>query len=314
MTEAMEAKKALQEILEEATTSEHSRLDKMLKEHMSKIEDIEEFKENRELFAKSARDFREKCLTESLVTALEGIYISALQECAAITESELKLADSLIRGYIEECGGAKAVLRKLEGKTYLAGTIAKICEDAAEEAETTASQEDKEFNEVPEEKTTEEVLDKMENEEESENAVKIIATKIADAEEEFIKKNAEDKKKIEDIVTNLNNRIAAIKDDPSTSDADKEELTQEATRDCKAKINGIQFAERRDIYSHMVNETASFVVKDPALKDIYFDESGHVDIDKVNGTVRCLYGFAETVSTLGLERMSDEFIERLISM
>ena len=55
------------------------------------------------------------------------------------------------------------------------------------------------------------------------DAVDIIAKRISDAEAKFIEKNAEDKKKIEQIVDKVDNRIKAVTD----SDKAPEEKEQE---------------------------------------------------------------------------------------
>jgi len=183
-----------------------------------------------------------------------------------------------------------------------------IVDKSEEEIEDTGDTTQQDAEEVPEE-NKEEMLDKMENEEDVDSAVEIIANRIANAEEEFVKKNAEDKEKIEQIVQNVNDRIEAVKSDVTTDDETKaeeeEDLQQEATR----MIKDIELKPSMTLFERMVRESVTDILKDDDLKAMYTNyENGKIDLGRVVGNVACIYGFLEFCNTTQIKKIDEQYI------
>lgn len=267
--------------------------------------------ESREILRETNRNYKEFVTTKLLGDAFKAIYITALENSTDMSEADYALAEKMVDNYISE-NGVYAVLRKMGAKkTYLLETLKSIVEDSAEDAAEKADDEDKEVNEVPAD-TKEDMFNKLEKEDEVEDAVKLISDRIASAEEEFIKKNAEDKKKIEDIVAGINDRIQAVKDDLTKDDETKDKIEQECAMEKNKLINDIYESRTHTIFDHMVHETAKNVVKDATLKDVY-TESGSINISDVVKSCKCMYGFLEFVNTIQLEKVDPNYVKHVVA-
>lgn len=161
--------------------------------------------------------------------------------------------------------------------------------------------------------TKEEMLNKLEEEEDTDTAIDIIAQRISKAEEEFIKKNADDKQKIEDIVDGINDRINGAKADPNNSDEDVEELEQEAAIEMKRKINKIRDDRPHTVFEMMVRQLSEGIMNDTgAINEEYTDESGKINMESVVEVAKCVYGFLEFVNTVQLEKVDEAYIKHMI--
>jgi len=157
----------------------------------------------------------------------------------------------------------------------------------------------------------EEMFKKLENDAEVTDAVDIIAKRISDAETEFIQKNAEDKKKIEQIVNKVDDRIKAVTDsdkDPEAKEEDIESTQQEATR----MITDIKEKRFHSIFEELVKDNFDYIMKDVSLKESYTDINGKINVAQIVESSRVMYGFLEFVNTIQLEKVNSEYILKVI--
>ena len=284
------------------------RYEKALNEQREEIEELREARINR---INIRRKHREVIQKEMLETALKGIYIAALEECTSLSKHNYVLAESLIENFVSE-RGSENILANMKGKTYLLNTLYEAIEEAEEEAEETTDDNDAEAENVPDE-PKEKMMDKLDKEDDVQNAVKIISDRIADAEQEFIKKNAEDKEKIENIVNDINDRIASIKADNTTPEDQKEEIAQETATLGKRKVNAVYNNRSHSVFETMVHSIMNTIVKDPNLKTQYVNEDGELDTLKIIDTAKCMYGMLEFTNTIQLETVNEEYIQKALS-
>ena len=54
------------------------------------------------------------------------------------------------------------------------------------------------------------------------------------------------------------------------------------------------------------------VIEKESLRESYTLESGKIDIDRIVESVRCMYGFVETVNACKLEKINESYLEDLI--
>lgn len=306
-----ESAAAIKEINEAHIEMENKRKAEALNEMEQIREDRESAIEYRRARQRMIGEYSTKILNEMLGTAFKGIYITALERTTELEKNDIALAESLVDRFIEEQGGAKTMLIRMEGKTYLQDTLAKIVREAEEEAVENTDDDAKDVAMVPDE-TKEEMLDKMEKEEDVDNAVELIAQRISDAEEEFIKKNAEDKAKIETIINDINDRIKAVKADPTMDEETKEEIEQEQTILMKRKTGDVYDNRRHSVFEHMMHEISGNIIKDNELKTIYMTEENRLDVPKIINSVKCMYGFLEFVNTLQLVEVNEAYIKNVL--
>lgn len=285
--------------------------------------------------ANARKSYVERCnniKNELLASALRGIYIGALQENTALTDSGLLLAHNLVDNFIKESGGANVILSKISGKTYsldfiksvVEGTYESILEES-EESEDSEEEKDTENKdtdteeedtvtvneEIPEEKKSE-MYDDLNNDDDISNAVNIIANRIADAEKEFIEKNNEDKKTLEDIASKFSERIKKVEEDESLDDGEKEELQEESSRLVHKALNNRRENRTRNIFEQIVINFTESVLKDDILKEEYA-EDGKLNMPLIVESAKCIYGFLETVNTLQIHRITPKYISEALS-
>lgn len=278
---------------------------------------IEEAKETRESALSSYEDFKERTLHEFTSTALKAIYMTALSETMMFTGNTKLIAESLIDKYINEHeDGVYGLLNKMQGKTYLLNTIYEAVEDEAEKSNEDVEAENQETHDITDEGGKKEnILNKMEDEEDVEAAVNIIAQRITSAEEEFIRKNAEDKQKIEDLMKGMNERLQSAKRDPNVSEEEEQEIEQESKIEIKNGIENIHNERPHTVFESFVEKLSTSVVSDDSkgMKELYFSENGKIDIQSIVEASKCLYGFLEFVNTVQLEKVDSEYIKKVLA-
>lgn len=180
---------------------------------------------------------------------------------------------------------------------------------ASQEEPPVSPEEEPEVEEVPTSK--EELFDKLEDSEDVTDAVDIIAKRISDAETKFIEKNSEDKKKIENIVNKMQDRIDAVtKDEDSTPEeieAEQNEAKLEATR----LTNEIRNDRFHTVYELMVRDNLEYIHKNQTLMESY-KVDGKIDMTRVMDNSRAMYGWLETVNTIQLDKVDERYIQALI--
>lgn len=247
-----------------------------------------------------------------LIKALQGITLGALSETVLIEDQHLVITDNLIRGYIKEHGGVDCVLESFKGKTYVLDVIRSLVESEHEEIMDNVDKDNPDTQEVPEDKETS-IQDAMDKEDDIHDAVNTIAQRISAAEEEFIRQNAEDKRKIEELTRQVNDRIEAVKQDRDIDDDTTADIEQESTIMFKRKVSAIRHDRNRGVLEQMVRNLGETVFKTESLRENFTTENGKIDMAGIVESATCMYAFLETVNTLKLDRVDESYIENIIN-
>ena len=195
-------------------------------------------------------------------------------------------------------------------------------DDSEDEAEEEAPEEPEGAEEEPSDPDTfddngnlkdnkEEMFKKLENDAEVTDAVDIIAKRISDAETEFIQKNAEDKKKIEQIVNKVDDRIKAVAG-ADKSPEEKEQETEEAQQEATRLITDIKEQRFHSVFEELVKDNFDYIMKDVTLKEAYTDIDGTINVAHIVESTRVMYGFLEFVNTIQLEKVNSDYILKVI--
>ena len=307
----LEAAEALQEYSLSNQQRIKAKQEKQLRERLCLEERIYGAKDAREERQKSYTTFSENLKTNLLTEAIRSIYLGAMSERIILEDNHLVIADNLIHGYIMEHGGADAVLRSFKEKTYLLDRIRCIVEAEHEEIMDDVDKENPDTQEVPEEKSGE-MYDALEKEEDVHSAIDIIAQRISTAEEEFIRQNAEDKKKMEELANKVNERLQAVKDDRDLEDSEKEEIEKECAIDFSRQKAAIQNDRRHTVLEQMTINLYGSIVTDESLREEFVQESGRIDTQSVIESALCMYGFLETINTLKMDTVDAAYIQNII--
>lgn len=295
---------------EREVKKEKTQIDQMVKEQ----DEREAIKEAARIKQERIGSYRQVVLREMLSTAFKGIYIGALNEIDLLDANATRFCEARVDQFIEEKGGPAALLIEMSSSgNYLLSRLATIVEDTAEKAEEEADDVDKATEKVPED-SKEDMFDELEKEEDVDVAISVIADRITSAEEEFIKKNADDKKKIEDIVNDINDRIEAVKNDGDMTEEEQEHATEQLEKESARLISDVYSDGRpKPLFEFMVRKNCDIILKDPELKKVFKNEAGKLDMDRIVDTTSYMYGFLEFVNTLGLVKVNEDYIREMVN-
>jgi len=155
------------------------------------------------------------------------------------------------------------------------------------------------------------IFDELDKEEDVQKAVQLIRQRVADAEENFIKRNAEDKKKIDDLLGKISDNIKTV-EDISDNDSAESKIAQESTMMYKRKIKSITENRPQSVFERMARKLTEGITKDSDLRAVYLAESGRADMASIIETTRVMYGFLEALRTLQLEKVDEEYIANIL--
>lgn len=156
------------------------------------------------------------------------------------------------------------------------------------------------------------IFDELEKEEDVQKAVDLIRTRVADAEETFIKNNAEDKKKIDELLNKISNNVKAV-ETLGDKDKTKTDIATESVRECRRKINEVYHNKSLTVFAKMTSILTENILKDNNTRDYYITENGSLDTDFAVQSAKVMYGFLETLNTLQLEKVDEKYIAEILN-
>lgn len=161
------------------------------------------------------------------------------------------------------------------------------------------------------------MMDELENEKEIKDAIELIRTRVADAEEAFIKRNQEDKQQIDDLLSKISQNVATVEkisaNDSNKADEAKKNV-EESTRMYKQQIDSIVSDKQMSIFDKMTRNISESIVKDPVKVKMFINEStGTPDMAYIVETSKVMYAFLETLNTLQLENVNSPYITKIIN-
>ena len=162
------------------------------------------------------------------------------------------------------------------------------------------------------------LFDELEKEEDVKKAIELIRQRVADAEETFIKRNAEDKKAVDELISRISDNVKTVEDMEKEAESDpdareKAEVAEESARLNRRRINEITENRPLNLFEKMARNISESITKDGILREQYVTENGNLDTALTVESVKVMYGFLETVNTLQLEKVDENYIKKLIS-
>ena len=157
---------------------------------------------------------------------------------------------------------------------------------------------------------TKTIYDELENEEDVQKAVEIIKTRVADAEEAFIKRNAEDKQKMDELLGKISDNVKTV-EQIADNDSGKSKVAQEHVNLARQEIGKIH-NKPQSVFEAVVRNLSSSIVKNDEVRANYVNESGKLDVTSVLETAKVMYAFLETLNTLQLEKVDEAYIGKVL--
>ena len=155
------------------------------------------------------------------------------------------------------------------------------------------------------------IFDQLSKEEDVKKAIALIRSRVADAEETFIKNNAEDKKKVDELLDKISKNVKTV-EDLNDKNNEKSKVSEESLRFDKRKIDEIRNNRTLTVFEAMTRNFSSGILKNEEIKTHYVTESGSLDMDLVVEGAKLMYGFLETINTLNLAIVDANYIKNII--
>ena len=160
------------------------------------------------------------------------------------------------------------------------------------------------------------MMDELEKEPEIQKAVELIRSRVADAEEAFIKRNQEDKQQIDDLLSKISQNVATV-EKITSEDKDAVETKkslEESTLLYKRAIDRISSDKTTSIFDKMTRNISESIIKNPEKVKMFIDESTNLpDMRYIVETSKVMYAFLETLNTLQLENVNGPYITKIIN-
>lgn len=247
--------------------------------------------------------FREAVPTRLLEVTLNFIMSKALKE---EYEPNKVLVNNLIHSYVQETGYYNILNTCENSNTLLLSEMYRLITEAKEKIFNRSDEDDPESQVfLPDDEK--DFYDSLEDEGEFEDIANIIAMRVANAEEEFVTQNIEDKMRTEEIIGSAQNRINAIKQDLELDDDYKEEYTEEQADLCNSELHDIIYNRDRSVYEQLVLNLFDSIMTNTSLSEAY-SVSGRVDADKVIDRAKIIYTMMEMLNTTQLEEYTEDSI------
>lgn len=253
-------------------------------------------------FYKYKNDVKKTLLSEALLGIYQNVFINSSIREEALTES-------LMNQYIDE-NGTTNILKKMKYSDNL--ILKNLYEAVMEKSDeiTKDATSDDPSTQIIDKDNIKDFWKEIDNSEDVEDATNIIRLRVANAEEDFVNRNQQDKANIDTILKDTASRIQTAKSGNDNEYA--EDVEESETRLAKDRIYQIQHESRRNVFDRMVRSLSEVVVKNEDIKKEFTLENGRLDMDRIVESVRCMYGLLEMVSTLGLENVDEKYIEDTI--
>lgn len=144
-----------------------------------------------------------------------------------------------------------------------------------------------------------EKLDQMDTESISD----AIRNRVTDAIDDFMVSNREDHDKIMGALELTRDKLEQVKDEP-------EEVRESYENISKRYISKIR-NRKKGVFESMVSAMCESVMKDETLKQ-QFTEGAKLNVPKIVDRIETMYTFIETVNTMKLYDVNEEYMENLI--
>ena len=253
-------------------------------------------------FYKYKDDVKKALLSEALLGIYQNVFINSSIREEALTES-------LMNQYIEENGTTNILKRMKYSNNLILKNLYEAVTEKSDEITKDATADDP-STQIIDKDNIKDFWKEIDNSEDVEDATNIIRLRVANAEEDFVNRNQQDKANIDTILKDTASRIQTAKSGNDNEYA--EDVEESETRLAKDKIYQIQHESHRNVFDRMVRSLSEVVLKNEDIKKEFTLENGRLDMDRIVESVRCMYGLLEMVSTLGLENVDEKYIEDTI--
>ena len=243
-------------------------------------------------FTSESRDF---LLCESLFYIMKKCFPST------INESLLSQGRAIIESFVQEESSMR-LLDQFKTKTLFLSELANIVESTHKKVVVHSTEEkDAPFKIANSDmKAFHDRIDNMN----SDTITKEIGSRVAKAEEEFVKANIKDKKALEELAEKTKNNIEKVK----AKDPDVEnDIKQEQSALYRRQVDNIM-NRKKSILESIVLRMSNAIITEQSTLNQFTQENGKLDMQKIIEVSEVMYTFLEMVNTLKIKNVNREYL------
>ncbi|MGL5752472.1 MAG: hypothetical protein ACRCXT_18195 [Paraclostridium sp.] len=275
---------------------------KSKQEACNKKLEISRIKQDRDLKAKKTgmalSNIRKSLLSEAILT----IYTESCDDKNVYNNDIEQIRRSIVDKFVEEQGCDKLITRFKTASSMLA-EWAYLIENTTKKAAPKEREDDIVIHIDIDDELKEDFYNSLKSTDMDDTAA-IIRHRVMAAMDDFITSNTNDKIDIESIVRQTTEKVDSSK---------KENIKEAYDRMGKSNIAKIRNRNTGCVLEFMIKNIASSSYNNDTMKDIFINESGSVDVDKVVSYAKTLYTFLETVNTTKMIPVDNKYISNIIN-
>lgn len=264
---------------------------------------IESIKEAAQKRVNNFYAYKDNVVKTLVTTAIRNLCVESMTNPSAY---EISVTEALVGQYVED-KGARSLLKQMKNSKN--GLLRKIYEEAdvAEKEITKDADKDDETTLVIRKDNVDDFWKAVDDTEDVDDITNMIRLRVANAEEEFVNRNLQDKNNIDTILKDTAQRVQNAKSGYDNEYAERVEESE--TRIAKDRIYKIQHESHRNVFDNMVRALSEAIMKDEVTKNEFVNESSRLNVNKVVECARCMYTLLEVVSTIQLEKVDERYIQ-----
>lgn len=258
----------------------------------------------REDFTKKVSEFKTDVKTYFLKEAMSKVIVGALPD--SIDESYVNMSKSLVENFIKDEGVDTLLKRFSTTSVFLAemsgivtesyNSVMEACKDCKDLEELLIRPSD-----------NNEFFDKLSNMD-TEEMSRAIASKVADAESEFIQANVRDRETMETLAQETKDKVENYR----SKNADVTESVRLGyEQEYKRKVSDLS-RRPKGILESMVYRASNSIMSNNDLRAAYLNEDGMLNTDKIINTCEVMYTLLEMVNTAKMKVVDEAYIESVI--
>ena len=223
-------------------------------------------------------------------------------------QRDFAIGHGVIKEFVQE-NGYYELSKRFAGKNLILSQIVGYCEEyydlMMEAAKDKVSEEDSDPTYSMDKTVADDFVNKIKDLVPG-RTIKMIRDRVAHSMEDFLDQQAENKSTIMDIYNKANEKAKNLQ-----SNMVKESAIEDYKNMMKAEATRV-YDRKTTMFGAMVRIMTENVYKEDALKKVYFDESGKLNMKLIINDSAVVYTVLEEMNTMQMETFTEESVSRLL--
>ena len=224
------------------------------------------------------------------------------------TAENREYGKALVEGFVKDHGSIK-LLSEFAKKTFLLASISQLVNEAHQKVLHSCKENDSKTFKIT--KTVDsEFFDRLIGLSD-EKITSEINERVCDSLENYVQANVNDKLDLEELAEKTKEKIENIK---AKNAEERDKIVKEYTTQYNKQVHSIKNRINRKVglFEQMMYTTTRNIVSDQTILESFTNESGKLDVNKIQGKVTVMYTFLEMLNTTKMANVNEPYIEKIL--